>query len=171
VASDSGGFVPFFTHNGHESPTCLDLIQPKDLVKYGLIPEFISRLPIITRLSPLQIPELMRILTEIKGSLVSQYVALFGFSGVELRFTTAALREICRAALERGGGARALRGIMESLLLESMYEVPGSGVRHVLINERVARKKESAMYWSRGEGAAFWTTWADEEARNENGLL
>ena len=68
-------------------------------------------------MSPLTISDLRRILTEVKGSLVSQYHALFGYSGVEIRFTTAALEEICRKALERGGGARGLRGIMVSLAL------------------------------------------------------
>jgi len=106
------------------------------------IPEFISRLPSITTLTPLTISDLRRILTEVKGSLVSQYMSLFGYSGVEIRFTSAALDEICKKAFERGGGARGLRGIMvrifapkyvsfdqknlsqENLLLEPMYEVP-----------------------------------------------
>jgi ATP-dependent Clp protease ATP-binding subunit ClpX len=79
------------------------------------IPEFISRLPSIATLSPLSVPDLRRILTDVKGSLISQYTALFGYSGVEIRFTTAALDEICRRAAERGGGARGLRGIMVSL--------------------------------------------------------
>ncbi|KAJ8697993.1 ATP-binding protein [Pleurotus ostreatus] len=82
----------------------------------------------------------------------------------EIRFTSAALDEICLKAAERGGGARGLRGIMESLLLEPMYEVPGSSVRHVLIKDTTVRGEEPPMYWSRGEGAAFWAAWADEEA-------
>ena len=81
---------------------------------YRFIPEFVSRLPSITTLSPLTIPDLRRILTEVKGSLVSQYQSLFGYSGVEIRFTSAALDEICKKAFERGGGARGLRGIMVS---------------------------------------------------------
>ena len=76
------------------------------------IPEFISRLPSITTLAPLTILDLRRILTEVKGSLVSQYTSLFVYSGVEIRFTSAALDEICKKAFERGGGARGLRGIM-----------------------------------------------------------
>ena len=96
----------------------------------------------MTTLSPLTVPDLRRILTDVRGSLISQYTALFGYSGVEIRFTTAALNEICKRAAERGGGARGLRGIMvscnnrlleldiysgclkEKLLLEPMYEVP-----------------------------------------------
>ena len=76
------------------------------------IPEFISRLPTITTLTPLLHSDLLRILTEVRGSLISQYTALFGYSGVEVRFTSAALRGICKKAVERGGGARGLRGIM-----------------------------------------------------------
>jgi ATP-dependent protease Clp ATPase subunit len=80
------------------------------------IPEFVSRLPSITTLSPLSVSDLRRILTEVRGSLISQYTALFGYSGVEIRFTTAALNAICQKAAERGGGARGLRGIMVSNL-------------------------------------------------------
>ena len=100
------------------------LTSATDLVRYGFIPEFISRLPSITTLSPLTPEDLRRVLTEVKGSLISQYTALFGYSGVEIRFSSGALDEICRKAAERGGGARGLRGIMENLLLEPMYEVP-----------------------------------------------
>ena len=84
---------------------------------HSFIPEFISRLPSITTLAPLTIPDLRRILTEVKGSLVSQYQALFGYSGVEIRFTSDALDEICKKAYERGGGARGLRGIMVCCLI------------------------------------------------------
>lgn len=78
----------------------------------SFIPEFVSRLPTITALLPLEIADLFRILTEVNGSLVSQYTTLFGYSGVEIRFTSSALREICRKAYERGGGARGLKAIM-----------------------------------------------------------
>lgn len=138
----------------------LELVEPSDLVKYGFIPEFVSRLPSMTSLAPLTIPDLRRILTEVRGSLVSQYTALFGYSGVEIRFTSAALDQICRKAFERGGGARGLRGIMEILLLEPMYEVPGSTVRYVLIDEDVVLGRKQATYWSRGEGPTFWAAWA-----------
>ncbi|KAF8528990.1 P-loop containing nucleoside triphosphate hydrolase protein [Hysterangium stoloniferum] len=166
-SSGNSAFLPFFTPNGDRAPNFLELVEPSDLVKYGFIPEFISRLPTITTLSPLSPADLLRILTEVNGSLVSQYTALFGYSGVEIRFTSAALREICIKAAERGGGARGLRGVMESLLLDPMYEVPGSSIRHVLINQAVARGGEPPLYWSRGEGAAFWTAWAEEESRED----
>jgi ATP-dependent Clp protease ATP-binding subunit ClpX len=121
----------------------LTFLGNKDLVKYGFIPEFISRLPSIATLAPLTPTDLRRILTEVRGCLISQYTALFSYSGVEIRFTSGALDEICHKAAQRGGGARGLRGIMarfslgfpphlksnvatvqEILLLEPMYEVP-----------------------------------------------
>lgn len=95
---------------------------------------------------------------------MSQYQSLFGYSGVEIRFTSAALDEICQKAFDRGGGARGLRGIMESLLLEPMYEVPGSDICHVLITEDVVKGTGSPGYWRRGEGVAFWEAWAMQEA-------
>lgn len=88
------------------------MLHCTDLVKFGFIPEFISRLPSLTTLAPLTIPDLRRILTDVRGSLISQYTALFGYSGVEIRFTSKALNEICKKASGRGGGARGLRGIM-----------------------------------------------------------
>lgn len=90
-------------------------------MRYGFIPEFISRLPSITTLSPLTPQDLRRVLTEVKGSLISQYTALFGYSGVEIRFSGGALDEICRKAAERGGGARGLRGIMASHTIPETY--------------------------------------------------
>lgn len=158
------GFMPFFTSNRRVSPNLFELVEPADLIQYGFIPEFISRLPSLTTLSPLTPADLRRILTEVRGSLISQYSALFGYSGVEIRFTTGALNAICQKAAERGGGARGLRGIMETLLLEPMYEVPGSNVRHILINEAVVQGKSSALYWSEGDGTRFWAAWADEES-------
>ncbi|KAI6004070.1 P-loop containing nucleoside triphosphate hydrolase protein [Pisolithus albus] len=161
--SEIAGSVPFFTSNRGTSHNVLDMVEPTDLVKYGFIPEFVSRLPSIATLSPLTVPDLRRILTEVRGSLVSQYTALFSYSGVEIKFTSAALEQICRKASERGGGARGLRGIMESLLLEPMYEAPGSSVRYVLIDEDVVLEKKPAVYWSRSEGASFRAAWMNEE--------
>ncbi|KII95809.1 hypothetical protein PLICRDRAFT_230172 [Plicaturopsis crispa FD-325 SS-3] len=162
---DAPGSLPFFTPHKKPTPNVLDQLEPTDLVKYGFIPEFISRLPSITTLSPLTIPDLRRILTEVKGSLISQYNALFGYSGVELRFTSAALDEICRKAAERGGGARGLRGIMEALLLDAMYEVPGSNIKLVLITDAVVRGEQAALYYQKKDALECWQLWADEEAR------
>jgi len=142
------------------------LVEPVDLVNYGFIPEFTSRLPTIAVLHQLSIHDLLRVLTEVRGALTKQYEALFSYSGVEIRFTTPALREICRRAQERGGGARALRSVMETLLLDPMYECPGSSVRYVLIDESVARGENRAHYWSRSEGSAFYSMLAAEEERD-----
>lgn len=162
----SNAFMPFFSSNNPSgSPNMLDMVEPSDLVRYGFIPEFISRLPSITTLAPLTPQDLRRVLTEVKGSLISQYTALFLYSGVEIRFSSGALDEICRKAAERGGGARGLRGIMEQLLLEPMYEVPGSNIRHVLITERVVQGLEKPLYWGKGEGPALWAAWAEEEEK------
>lgn len=83
-----------------------------NVLRNRFIPEFVGRLPSITTLAPLSPKDLRRVLTDVRGSLISQYTALFGYSGVEIRFASAALDEICLKAAERGGGARALRGIM-----------------------------------------------------------
>jgi len=159
--------LPFFTPNKQSKDSALHKIEPEDLIQYGFIPEFISRLPSITTLATLSVSDLRRILTDVKGSLVSQYTALFGYSGVEIRFTSKALDEVCRKAADRGGGARGLRGIMETLLLEPMYEVPGSNIRHVLITDAVVRGEIQPLYWRWGEGAAFWNAWAEEETQWE----
>ncbi|RDB23211.1 ATP-dependent Clp protease ATP-binding subunit ClpX [Hypsizygus marmoreus] len=166
-APEDGRSLPFFTPNRKTASNVLDLVETSDLVKYGFIPEFISRLPSITTLAPLTVPDLRKILTEVKGSLMSQYQSLFGYSGVEIRFTGAALDEICFKASERGGGARGLRGILEALLLEPMYEVPGSDIRHVLITAEVVRGERPPGYWQKGEGVAFWEAWATEEGKDD----
>ncbi|KAJ4472214.1 P-loop containing nucleoside triphosphate hydrolase protein [Lentinula aciculospora] len=167
--SSSNASPLFFTPNQKTSDKVLESVDPADLVKYGFIPEFISRLPSITTLAPLTIPDLLRILTGVKGSLLSQYKALFQYSNVDIRFTSAAKDEICRQAYERGGGARGLRGIMETLLLESMYEVPGSDVQGVLITERVVKGEVPARYWRENDGSpvTFWEAWASEETEYE----
>ncbi|KAI0081826.1 ClpX ATPase regulatory subunit [Panus rudis PR-1116 ss-1] len=159
------GAMPFFTPNGGMTakPNILDHVEPTGMQTF--IPEFISRLPSITSLAPLTPGDLRRILTEVRGSLVSQYTALFGYSGVEIRFTSSALDEICRKAAERGGGARGLRGIMESILLQPMYEVPGSTIRHVLITDSVVKGEQAPLYWRKGEAPAFWAAWAEEEEK------
>ncbi|KAI5894209.1 ClpX, ATPase regulatory subunit [Schizophyllum commune H4-8] len=151
---------PFFSPN---SQNILEQVEISDLLAYGLIPEFVNRLPSITALAPLTIPDLRRILTEVKGSLLSQYTSLFGYWSVEIRFTGDAIDAICRRAYERGGGARGLRGIMESVLLEPMYEVPGSDVAFVLITEGKVKGVEPARYWKRGEGNEFWHEFANLE--------
>ncbi|AFV76381.1 endopeptidase Clp ATP-binding regulatory subunit ClpX [Thermus oshimai JL-2] len=113
-----------------ESPEVI----PEDLVKFGLIPEFVGRAPLIVQLHPLGEDDLVRILTEPKNALVRQYQELFRMEGIELRFTQAALKEVARRALKRGTGARGLRAILEKSMVDLMFEAPGSGVREIVFD-------------------------------------
>ena len=101
--------------------------MPEDLLKYGMIPEFIGRLPVLTSVNNLDREALIRILTEPKNALVKQYARLFELDGVELEFTEDALEAIADQAIMRGTGARGLRAIMEEVLLSVMYDIPSQG--------------------------------------------
>ena len=117
-------------------------VRPEDLLKFGLIPEFVGRLPIMVTLSSLDEEALMRILTEPKNALVRQYKKLLGFDDVELEFTEGALRAIARQALERKSGARGLRAIIEGVMMDTMYELPSmENVRKCIITEDVVLGK------------------------------
>ncbi len=118
-------------------------LQTDDLLKFGLIPEFVGRLPVIATLEDLDEASLCTILTEPKNALVRQYKKLFEFENVELTFTDDALRAIARKAIERQTGARGLRSILELLLLDTMYEVPGmEDVVEVVIDQDVVDGKK-----------------------------
>lgn len=111
-------------------------VEPEDLIKYGLIPEFVGRLPVVATLEELNIESLIKILTEPKNSLVKQYCFLFEMEGVELEFREEALQAIARLAMERKTGARGLRSIMEHRLLDIMYQLPNlQGVSKVVVDE------------------------------------
>jgi len=113
-------------------------VEPEDLVKYGLIPEFVGRLPMIATLNELDEEALVKILKEPRNSLTKQYSKLFEMEGVEIQFRDDALRAIARKAQERKTGARGLRSIMESVLLDTMYNIPSQeGVTKVVIDEAV----------------------------------
>jgi len=113
-------------------------VMPEDLLKFGLIPEFIGRLPVITTVSPLDRDALIRILSEPRNALVKQYHRLFEIDNVELEFTDDAIEAVADQALLRGTGARGLRAIMEEVLLHVMYEVPSrDDVARVVINREV----------------------------------
>ena len=99
-------------------------VLPQDFVKYGLIPEFIGRVPVNVALDQLDEEAMLRILREPKNSLVKQYTALFKLDGVELKFDDDGLKEIADKAIERKTGARGLRAIMENVMMDSMYEIP-----------------------------------------------
>ena len=121
-------------------------VQPEDLLKFGLIPEFIGRLPVIATLHELTEDALVDILTKPKNSLVKQFQKLFEMDGVKLKFTKGALSAVARKALERESGARGLRAILEEAMLDIMYDVPSkTGIKEVVINEEVIAKGEAPL--------------------------
>ena len=121
----------------------MEKILPEDLIKYGLIPEFVGRLPIICTLHELDKEALVKILTEPKDALVKQYHKMFEFEGVSLKFTSDALETIAEKALERTSGARGLRLITEDLMLDVMYELPSTKkVNEFLVTREMVENKE-----------------------------
>ncbi|MEY3595819.1 MAG: hypothetical protein RL576_1233 [Actinomycetota bacterium] len=130
-------------------------VLPEDLLKFGMIPEFIGRLPMIGAVHSLDHEALMSILTEPKNALVKQYAKVFGFEDVELEIEPAALRAIADLALTRGTGARGLRSILEDVLLNTMYEVPGMGdVAKVVVTESSVTEKTAPLIVMRGSSKA-----------------
>jgi ATP-dependent Clp protease ATP-binding subunit ClpX len=124
----------------------LSHVQPEDLIKYGLIPEFVGRLPVIATLEDLNEKALVDILTKPKNALVKQYEKLFDFESVKLRFSQESLGAIARQAIRRKSGARGLRAILEEIMLDIMYDLPSySNVEECLINEEVILKKERPL--------------------------
>ena len=122
-------------------------LEPEDLVKFGLIPEFIGRLPVLATLEDLDEDALIQILSEPKNALIKQYQRLFEMEDVELTFHEDALREIARKAITRKTGARGLRSIMEKILLDTMFELPTlEGVREVVISDEVVRGSSRPLY-------------------------
>ena len=124
----------------------LSLVQPEDLIRFGLIPEFIGRLPVIASLGELSLEALVRILTEPKNALVKQYQKLFEFEGVKLKFAKDALKAVAKEALDRKSGARGLRAILEKVMLDIMYDLPSrSGVGECVIGEEVILNDEPPL--------------------------
>ena len=120
----------------------LEMIQPEDLLKYGMIPEFVGRIPVIVTLRELNETDLTRVLTEPKNSLVKQFQQLFQIEGVSLKFTEGGLKAIVKKAIQRKSGARGLRAIMEDCLMDVMYEIPSiENVKECLINKGVVLRK------------------------------
>jgi ATP-dependent Clp protease ATP-binding subunit ClpX len=116
--------------------------MPEDLMKYGLIPEFIGRLPVTATVEDLDLESLIQILTEPKNALAKQYARMFEMDNVELVFTPDALEAVAEQAIKRGTGARGLRAILEEVLLNTMYDLPSrSDVDQVLIDREVVVNK------------------------------
>lgn len=124
----------------------LELTQPEDLIRYGMIPEFLGRMPVVATLDELSEETLIRILTEPKNALVKQFKKLFEMEGVNLRFTDSALTAIAHEAVKRKSGARGLRSIMETCMLDIMYELPSvDNVKECVISEDVVLKTEAPI--------------------------
>ncbi len=124
----------------------LDALEPEDLMKYGLIPELVGRLPVTSTLHELEEKELVQILTEPKNALTKQYARLFDMEGTDLEFSPEALIAIARKAMDRKTGARGLRSILEQVLLDTMYDLPSmNDVTKVIVNESVIKGKSQPL--------------------------
>ena len=127
--------------------TLVHSVEPEDLVKYGLIPEFVGRVPVIATLEELDEEALIQILTEPKNALTRQYARLFEMENVELEFREEALRAVANKAMERKTGARGLRSILENMLLDTMYELPSmEGVTKVVVDEGVVNGENKPLF-------------------------
>jgi len=124
----------------------LEHVEPEDLLKFGMIPEFVGRLPVVSVLSELTEAELVAILGETKNSMIKQYRKLFAMEGVDLNFTNDALHALAEAAMKKGTGARALRSLLEKLMMELMYEIPSrDDIAEVTINRAVVEGQQAPL--------------------------
>ena len=131
-----------------EEKDLLKQVRVEDLIHFGLIPEFVGRIPVIATLEELDEDALVRVLTEPKNALIKQYKKLFEMEGVQLEFTEDAVREIAKEAIVRKTGARGLRAIVEEVMLDVMYEIPGlkeKGLEKVIIDKEVVQKKKEPI--------------------------
>lgn len=130
----------------------LDQAVPTDLVQFGLIPEFIGRIPVITHVDELDVDDLVRVLTEPKNALTKQYQKLFEIDGVELSFETEALKAVAQKAIERKTGARGLRNVLETVMLDIMYDLPDTAKgKQCIITKGVIEKNETPLFLSKAE--------------------
>ncbi|XP_012244133.1 ATP-dependent Clp protease ATP-binding subunit clpX-like, mitochondrial isoform X3 [Bombus impatiens] len=149
--ADVANMSPSTERDNKEKDLLLQQVEARDLIDFGMIPEFVGRFPVLVPFHTLDRDMLVRILTEPQNAMVPQYQMLFSMDKVELTFTTEALNAIASLAMEKKTGARGLRAIMESLLLEPMFEVPGSDVMSVHVTEGCVRGQEKAQYIRRGD--------------------
>ncbi|CDK27512.1 unnamed protein product [Kuraishia capsulata CBS 1993] len=171
---ESGDAVEYVTLPNGKRVSALDAVSPTDLHTFGLIPELIGRIPIVSALSPLTTQDLVSILTEPKNSIIKQYEYFFSRFKVRLAITHTAIEHIARLSLKNGTGARGLRSVLEKILLAVNYDCPGSGVSFVLIddevitsfnepNEASSSKELKAKYFSRGEIFKFLNELGNED--------
>src|SRR5690606_29478848 len=162
------GFGAHRGFRGSERDELLTHVTHDDLLEYGLIPEFVGRLPMVVGLSSLDEDALVRILTEPKNALVKQYQRYFAMDGVELTFTDDALRAIAQQAIKHKTGARGLRTVLEDALMEVMYEIPSRGdVKKCIVNADTITKGQRPLLLTRG-GQAIEPDEPGDEARSES---
>jgi ATP-dependent Clp protease ATP-binding subunit ClpX len=147
LSSSSMGFGAEVRSKRHKKVgNLLSEVQPEDLLKFGMIPEFIGRLPVVATLNELDQEELVRILIDPKDAITKQYKVLFDLENVKLKFTDGALRAIAKLSVERKSGARGLRSILENTMLDIMYDLPSrNDVRECVITEDVVMNKEKPI--------------------------
>lgn len=134
------------TRKEKEDEAILEKTHPEDLLKYGLIPEFVGRFSVVATLKELNEDALIKVLTEPKNALTKQYKKLFEFENVKLKFTDGAVRAVAQMAITRKSGARGLRAVLEDTMLDIMFEIPGSeNIEEVVISEEVVLKKEKPL--------------------------
>ena len=139
------GFSAAIKDTDESVQNLVDQLEPEDLVKYGLIPEFVGRLPVISTLHELDEDSLVRILQEPKNALVDQYKYLFDLDSVNLDLKESALKEIARQAIKRKTGARGLRSIMEEILMDTMFELPNEELEKVVVDENAASRQSDPI--------------------------
>ncbi|MGL4667455.1 MAG: ATP-dependent Clp protease ATP-binding subunit ClpX [Saezia sp.] len=155
-ASGIGFSAVVRSKSGKDVTELFSEVEPEDIVKYGLIPELVGRLPVVASLSELDEHALVQILTEPKNALVKQYQRLFELDNATLEFTPSALKEIAKRATKRKTGARGLRSILEEILIDTMYELPSlSGVEKVVVDKGVVseNKKPQVIYQEAAKSA------------------
>ena len=145
------GFQADRAFRGSQLDQLLTHVTHDDLLEFGLIPEFVGRLPMVVGLSSLDAPSLVRILTEPKNALIKQYQRYFAMDGVELVFTEDALKAVAETAIKHKTGARGLRTVLEECLMEVMYDIPGrTDVRKCVVNAESVTKGTRPLLLTRG---------------------
>jgi ATP-dependent Clp protease ATP-binding subunit ClpX len=149
------GFGSAVTPMAEQKAAPLAALETEDLLKFGMIPEFIGRLPVVSCLNPLDEAALVEILTKPKNALIKQYQTLLSMEGVELTFTEEAMKAIAHKALEKRTGARGLRSIIESCMLDVMYDIPSNtSIKEVIITPDVVNGQQAPMKVYHNEAVA-----------------